>query len=163
MRCIRACGRERKTFIIDPYADPRSGRPVPGPGPYAPIRETSAERRMPSTVRIAAASYAVCATDLPMRKRSQRGPLASRRAAAVLAPATERQDLAQRRCASRETRCEGVTFAANSCSSGAPRDPGRCAGGVDARTARRNGGVAHEPRPQEPHSLRQSASPVDVP
>ena len=94
-----------------------------------------------------------------MRKRSQRGPLASRRSAAALAPATERQDLAQAALhAKHDTKAlPSPRIALKRCTS----RPGRCAGGVDARTAR--GAGVTSPRPQEPHPLRQSASPVDVP
>ena len=55
-----------------------------------------------------------------MRKRSQRGPLASRRAAAALAPATERQDSAQ---AALHAKHDANYLRRESRLSGAPRAP----------------------------------------
>ncbi len=63
------------------------------------------------------------------------GPLAFRRSAAALAPATERQDSI--RAALRAITSEGVAFA--DCVTALKRctsHPGRSAGGVVARTAR---------------------------
>ena len=86
------------------------------------------------------------------------GALASRRTAAALVPAAERQDSAQ------------AALHANGRARALPAPSlalkpgtwlaGLNAGGDDTRTARERG---YEPRPQEPHSLRQSAVTGDVP
>jgi hypothetical protein len=112
---------------------PEKWRPV-RTGSHASIRET--KRRKTHAVHCPHRRrqvYAVCANRLPMRKRSQRGPLASRRSAAALAPATERQDSAQAALhAKHDTKAlPSPRIALKRCTS----HPGRCAGGVDARAA----------------------------
>ena len=69
-----------------------------------------------------------------MRKRSQRGPLAFRRSAAALAPASERQDSAQAALHAKHD-AKALPSLRIALKRGTSR-PGRYAGGVDARTAR---------------------------
>jgi hypothetical protein len=92
------------------------------------------------------------------RKRVQRDALASRRSAAALVPATERRTSAQAALHAKE-RTQALPAPSFALKRSTPR-AGRYAGGDDARTARERG---YKPRPQEPHSLHQSAVTGDVP
>ena len=89
---------------------------------------------------------AVCATCLLA------GPLAFRRSAAALAPASERQDSAQAALHAKHD-AKALPSLRIALKRGTSR-AGRYAGGDDARTARERG---YKPRPQEPHSLHQLA------
>jgi hypothetical protein len=99
------------------------------------------------------------------RQRSQRGPLAFRRSAAALAPASERQDSAQAALHAKHD-AKALPPLRIVLKRGTSH-PGRDAGGHSslhwrklrklvcaARTARERG---YKPRPHEPHSLRQLA------
>jgi hypothetical protein len=79
-------------------------------------------------------------------------PLASRRSTAVLVAATERFDSAQAALHA-NGRAQALPTPPNALKRSTSR-AGRTAGGDDTRTARERG---YKPRPQEPHSPRQSA------
>jgi hypothetical protein len=111
-------------------------------------RRTNKRRRLSMHRRQACA---VCANPSAARKRVQRDALASRRSTAALVAATERFDSAQAVLRAIKTRRHGLRFCALKRST--PR-AGRNAGGTVAWTARERG---YKPRPQEPHSLHQSA------
>jgi hypothetical protein len=85
------------------------------------------------------------------RRRAGRG-LASRRSAAALAKATERFGSAQAALHAKG-RAPALPAPSIALKRSTPR-PGRSAGGDDARAARER---SYELRPQEPHSLHQSA------
>jgi hypothetical protein len=89
---------------------------------------------------------AVCATYLLA------GPLAFRRSAAALAPASERQNSAQAALHAKHDAkaLPPLRIALKRSTS----HPGRDAGGVDTQAARERG---YKPRRQEPHSLHQLA------
>ena len=92
------------------------------------------------------------------RQRSQRGPLAFRRSAAALAPASKRQDSAQAALHAKHDAkvLPPLRIALKRGTSRAGHNAGR----DDARTARERG---YKPRPQEPHSPYQSAVTGDIP
>ena len=157
MQCIRVAVTNGK--ILTTTYDPRK---IASGFRTGTIRTNKGDEAPKGACRPLSASprqvYAVCANHLPMRKRSQRGPLASRRSAAALAPATERQDSAQAALHAKHDAkaLPSPRIALKRCTS----RPGRSARG---RCPDRPGTGVTSPRPQEPHSLRQSASPVDVP
>ena len=88
-----------------------------------------------------------------LRKRGRAGRgLAFRRSTAALAKATDRFSSAQAALHTKE-RTRALPAPSIALKRSTPR-PGRSAGGVDARAARERG---YEPRPQEPHPLRQNS------